>query len=233
MACLLPVRQLFVRRIAVRLIMTLVGLLVPAGMACAAENETREFDVFIDGKPAGSYAMSIVQRDDGSFVMSGKADVHCKFALVINYSYAYQGSELWKDGKLQKLDSTANDDGVKTWVQAVAEEEGLHIKSNSGDRVIKADVWTTTFWRLPEKVTRNQPVMLIDSDTGKEIAANLHYVDNQRIVVAGQNVTAAHYQVRGGGREDDLWYDGTGRLLRQESRESSHRYVLELARFQR
>lgn len=233
MASLLSIRRLFARGMAARLVLTAIGLLWPVALATAGGAETREFDVTVDGKPAGAYAMSIVQRDDGSVVMTGKADVQFKVALVINYFYTYQGSELWKDGKLQRLDSTANDDGAKSWVQAAIEDEGLRVKSNAGNRVIKPEVWTTSFWRLPEKVTRNQQIVLLDADTGKEIPANLQYVGNQAIVVAGQSVTAAHYQVRGNNREDDLWYDGTGRLLRQESVENKHRYVLELARFQR
>jgi hypothetical protein len=197
-----------------------------AGRAAAAENESRHFAISVDGKPAGTYVMTL-DRQDNTETMTGRADVRVS-KFVYTYTYNYQGTEVWKDGKLQQLRSSTNDNGKRFTVSAWADAAGLHVQVNGAERQGRADVWTTTYWHLPDERFRNQPVPLLDADTGRDINGVLHLIGTQQIPVAGQVQSCGHYRVSGGGLQVELWYDANERLVRQESMEDGHRTVLEL-----
>ena len=97
-----------------RLVHFLVAYLVfmSASPAGAAERERRTFVISVGGKQSGSYEMTIQKREDGSHVMTAKAEVSVR-VLLIHYRYTYRGTEVWKDGRLQSLESTSDDDGKK------------------------------------------------------------------------------------------------------------------------
>jgi hypothetical protein len=186
----------------------------------------------VDGKQAGSYQMTVQQNANGTETMSAQADVKVTVAFVTAYSYSYRGTESWKDGRLLRLDSTANDNGKRYALTATAEGNGLRVNANGQQRLTRADVWTTTYWRQPDPRFINHGVPLLDADTGKDILGKLEYLDNKAITVAGQSVPCAHYRVSGP-VQVDLWYDGQERLVRQESIEEGHRTVLELSAIRR
>lgn len=206
-----------------------IWFVAPTGLlATEPDSETREFTVKVDGKPAGEYRLSI-RHDQGTFTISAQAEVRVRSYLVYNYVYQFRGAEIWKDGKLQRLDSNTVDDKKQFAVQAWNDGKSLHVVSNGQERTTRPDVWTSIYWRLPEARFRNQSVPLIDADTGRDIRATLQYVGVNSINVNGQTLNCAHYRLVGG-VQVDLWYDAQERLVRHESIEDGHRTLLELAR---
>ena len=201
-----------------------LAFFVPLGRA--AEAETRHFNVTIDGKEAGSYQLTM-QHNQGTSTISGQANVRYR-VLVISYTYTYSGREVWKDGRLHSLDSQTNDDGKRYTVAARAENNSLRVISNGQQRLTRGDVWTTSYWRLAPAHLHNKAVPLIDNDTGRDINATLQYVGIEPVRACGAIQNYAHYRVAGAGLNVDLWYDGHGQLVRQESIEDGHRSVLEL-----
>lgn len=211
-------------------IMVLLGF--EATGVIAAEVEARDFTLKVDGKPSGEYHMHITRQDDGALVMSGQADVRVTYLKIYHSSYSYRGTEVWKNGRLQKLDSSANDDGMRYVVNAVADGNNLRVKVNGQERLIRGDVWVTSYWQLAGAPFRNQAVPLIDVDNGKEINGTLQYVGTSALNVLGQVQNCVHYRVSGGVAAD-LWYDAQERLVRQEWMEKNLRCVLELNRIRK
>jgi hypothetical protein len=208
------------------------ALLAPFS-AWAADVEVRDFVIWVDGKRAGEYHMTINRDNDGSVVMSGQADVKVSVLLVKTYTYTYRGSESWsKDGQLTGLSSTCNDDGKQYTVTAASDTNGLRVKINGQEKLSRADVWLTTYWRLPLASQRNGAVPLLDADTGRDINAVLQYVGVSPVNFAGQAQNYARYRLTGG-VQVELWYDATERLVRQEWIEDGHKSVLELVRLRR
>src|SRR5207253_660929 len=157
----------------------------------------------------------------------GQVDVHVRFALVVNYKYTYRGTETWKDDRLFRLDSTCDDDGQRYTVHAEADGNRLRVTVNGAERAVRPDVWTTSCWRLPPAQYRNAALVLLDADTGREIAGRLQYVGTSKVDVAGQTQECVHYRVTGGTKLE-LWYDAQERLVRQESQEQGHATVLQI-----
>jgi hypothetical protein len=212
-----------------------VGLLTLApGLphAVAGDTETRHFRVTIDDKQAGSYRMAITPQADGSTAMSAKADVKVSY-FVFKYRYSYDGTEVWKEGRLLQLKSTSNDDGTPYTVSASADGENLRVQVNGKDHEAPGDAWTTTYWKLADPAHRNRTISFLDADTGKNISATLQFFGTQGVVVAGRVENCAHYRVSGGGLRVDLWYDAQERLVRLESVERGSHYTLELVRIDR
>jgi len=200
-------------------------------LAAAADKETRIFSIKIDNKPAGTYQMSISRPDDRTFIVVGWADVSIS-KLFIKYKYTYQGTEVWKDGRLVRLTSKTNDDGKQFEVLAQADGDRLRVQVNGKEHTTRPDVWTTTYWSLPASMLRNQAAALLDCDTGKDLRGTIQYVGTEQLTTAGQTQNGAHYRITGD-VQIDVWYDAQRRLVREDALEDGHRVVLELARIDR
>jgi hypothetical protein len=202
------------------------------GVAGATEVEHRDFAISVDGKRAGQYLMKITAPENGPVTVEAQADVRVSY-LVRKYTYTYRGTETWQWGRLQRLESTANDDGKALGVSAALDGAVLRVRAGGAERLSAPEVWTTTYWRLPDAKFRNGTVALLDADTGRAIPARLQYVDTRQMSVGGQPQNCPHYRVTGEKLQVDLWYDNLERLVRQESLEEGHRTVIELINLRR
>src|SRR5260370_25048145 len=147
------------------------------------ETETRDFRVKIDDKQAGAYHMTIKRNGDGTVAITAQGAVKVSY-LIFGYTYSYQGTEVWKNGRLWQLNSKANDDGKKYVVSAAATDTELRVTTNGKSRSTRWDVWTTTYWHAPDAKFRGQIVPLLDAATGKDINSNLELVGAGRLEVA-------------------------------------------------
>jgi hypothetical protein len=211
----------------------LAGVLLAgsARPALAQDTEQRHFTIQVDGKPAGDARMTITRREDGSEVLSSQANVQVRFLL--RYTYTYQGTEVWKTGRLQGLQCSCNDNGKRFEVSATAEGAGLRVRVNGRERLGRADVWTTSFWKLADARYHNQPVTLLDADRGEELARRLDYVGTEDTPAAGQVQKCYHFRVTGGASPIDLWFDVQHRLVRQDFVDTGHRTVVQLTEVRR
>jgi hypothetical protein len=208
-------------------------LLVGSSRAVAADKETRNFNITIDGKQAGSYSMKITKEDDGNLKMVGSANVKVRIAVLFTYKYSYQGTEVWKDGRLTKLTSTSNDDGKGYEVSAWADGNVVRLLTNGAEKAVAWDVWTTTYWQLPGAKYRNGSIPLLDADTGRGIDGTMKRVGTEALVISQRRQNCEHYKVTGDNIDVDVWYDAQERLVRQESVEDGHRSVLTLTSIER
>jgi hypothetical protein len=206
-------------------VVTLV-LAAPAVMhAAPPAKETRVFRINVDQKPAGEYRM-VIHHNGDTATMTAQADVRVR-VFFISYVYTFRGSEVWKGDRLTRLDTNTVDDKKHFNVTACAEANVLRVRANGQERTTTPDAWATTYWRLPAARFRNRGVPLLDADTGRDIAGTLRFIGMQHTRVAGSMVQCAHWRVTGGVTVD-LWYDGSDRLVRQESVEDGHKTELEL-----
>jgi hypothetical protein len=214
------------------------------------ERETREFKVSVDGKGRGKCTIEISRREDGSDRMQIAAALSFNY-VVYEYRYSSAGSEVWKDGRLVRLENTADFNGTKYVVKAKADQKEVRVTVNGQSSQVEADVWVTSYWRLPDRLAQIEPaggsgivpagggrrarqggavpVALLDSDKGQRLKGEIRRIGDETITVAGQKLTCTHFKI-GGDVKVDVWYDGDLRLVRQETVESGHRTLMELTR---
>jgi len=205
----------------------LVALAICSGTAVAADVETREFRVLVDGKRAGDAQMTIHRADDGTLSMHCDTEINVKAGPFRVYSYKYRGRETWKDGKLVRLQSTCDDDGKHFDVQAEGKDGKLFVSVNHVVRGVRSDVWLTSYWQEPDKKKYDTVIPLLDADCGRELDGHLRLVATEQWAVENRVENVKHFELTGKVRVD-LWYDAAGRLIRQEWMEDGHRTKLEL-----
>jgi len=212
-------------------IVLMTGIIIflgPKRQAVAGETETRNFQIFVDDKEAGKYQMIITANQDGSISVAAEAKVHVTF-LVFKYTYTYKGVETWRGNRLIHLESNSNDDGQKFTVSAVGDEYNLRVKTNGRERTVQPDVWTTTYWRLPQERLRIGQISLLDADTGRSIDAKIQYLGTSSLNVSGRMQNCTHFKIIGEKIRVNAWFDSQERLVHQESLENGHKTVLKLA----
>ena len=199
-----------------------------AGSMNASEVEVRQFKIKVDKKEAGTYRMTLTREEDGTVAVDAEAHVKLNF-VVVSYHYDLKSRELWRDGRLFTLSSTADDDGTKYRVNASAHGHSIEVQSNKDQTRLPAKVWTTTYWQLPPPERRDGDIDLLDADTGKHIKATITQLKPENVMFNKAWHTCSVYRVKDGGKVDvKLWYDAHERMFRQESKEGSHTSTLEL-----
>ncbi len=197
----------------------------------AADSETREFAIFVDGKNAGNANMTIEKKDDGSTVVSCDTNVTVR-VLIKKYVYTCQTREVWKNDRLQQFSSRCNDDGTRYEVSGAAQADGVRVRVNGREHTAKPEVWLSSYWTLPDPKIRNGVVPVLDSDNGKDMQVRIQHIGEAQIAVAGQVQNVQHYRLTGTvGTE--LFYDASGRLVRREWVEDGHPTIMELTRLRR
>jgi hypothetical protein len=232
------------------------GLLgLAATIAAAAEprevaRETREFKVSVDGKGRGKCTIEISRREDGSDSMHIDAALRFNY-VVYDYRYSSAGTEVWKDGRLIRLENAADYNGTKYVVRARADRTGLRLTVNDVTSQIESDVWVTSYWRLPDRLaqagegsvvptggrrpareSRTITIPLLDSDKGRTLSGEVKRIGEETVTVAGRKEPCTHFKITGD-VQVDVWYDADRRLVRQESLDSGHKTVMELTRIAR
>jgi hypothetical protein len=240
-------------RIACWLALGMSGVLPTT--ACAAEprvleRETREFKVSVDGKGRGRCTLEITHRDDGTDRMHIDAALNFNY-VVYEYRYSSVGTEIWKDGRLLRLENSANYNGTKYVVKAISRNDKLHVTVDDKTSQCDPDVWATSYWRLPDRLAQSgapagkgvipagsrRParqegtitVALLDSDKGQKLKGEVKRIGEVAITVGGKKTSCTHYKISGD-VQVNVWYDSEQRLVRQETVESGHKTVMELTR---
>jgi hypothetical protein len=226
MGCFLHARAGAVRALGV------VFVLAVGSVARAENIEVRDFATSIDGAASGSYRMTITKKDDGAVTMVGDANIKVVKLGITAYHYTYHGTENWSNGRLLGFESKTDDDGTKYTVSATPEKNGLRLKVNGNERMVRPDVWITSYWQLPETRRRDKSLPLLDADEGKTVTGALRSIGTEQILVAGQRCNCAHYRITGPVIVD-AWYDGQDRLVRQEWEEKGHKVQMVLTSVKR
>jgi hypothetical protein len=213
--------------------LALLALLAPAASVRADDEEVREFSVIVDGKDAGLTRMKLVQADDGTAYMSANVDVKFRHLLVVDYVLKIETQEWWKNGKLIGAKSTSNDNGKKTDVTVATENNQLRMRVNGQEHTLKADIWTTSFWKLADAKFHNKQIGVLEVDTGKEFDCELKYLGTTKLKVGSDLQDCYHFRVSAAPGPVELWYDKYHRLVRQEFTESGHKTIVQLVRISR
>jgi hypothetical protein len=214
-----------------RWILCALIIFATASFAQAAEIEVRDFTTKIDGKPAGETHMTITPQEDGSVAMACQADVKVTKLGIIVYQYVYRGNEVWKAGKLLRLESSTNDNGKRYKVTATADANGMRVRVLDEERIARVD-WLTSYWQLPDAEARKRTMAVLDADTGKTVRGAMRNLGSQQLTVAGKNQNCSHYRISGP-LTVEAWFDAQDRLVRQEWMEDGHTCVLELSTIRR
>jgi hypothetical protein len=145
-----------------RLLTAFLVTAILLGAAPVVASQSAEFVVLRGGTPIGTHRIEVeTVGDDTKVHVSIALDV--TFGPIPLYKYRHDSQEVWRQGRLIRLDSHTDDDGdiLKLSVRSVA--GGLRVEGSTGIFTAPSDTVPTSYWN-PALAT-NRP--LLDSQIGR------------------------------------------------------------------
>jgi hypothetical protein len=214
----------------------LAAAIVLGGPLCpvrADSTEQRDYEIRVDGKPAGTSRLTMIEKGDTTHV-EARAKVEVKLFGFSAYSYTVASHETWKDARLVEMKCSAVEDGKKTEVEVSPAGQELRVRVNGKNAsAMRPDVWTSSYWKLADKKFHNNQVPILDADSGTVNNGQLQYVGTETLKVGGKAEECFRFRVTGIPVPIDLWFDRFHRLVRQEFTESGHKTIVQLLPAQR
>lgn len=174
------------------------------------EDRVTAFTVLRDGDEIGTHVLTF-ESDTSGLKVSVATDIEVTLPLIPIpvYRFTHRGEELWREGRLVKLDSTTDDDGTDHRLSVAATADSLHVVSDKGAHASPSDIIPASLWN-PE--LRRQIVLLNTLD-GTEMEVSIQSLGEEMISARGVTQRADHVKLTGG-LERDLWYTKQGVLVR-------------------
>lgn len=125
-----------------------------------------------------------------------------KLAFITVYRYEHRAREVWREGRLVRLDTVTNDDGAPESVRGRATGDGLSIDGPVGSFVAPQDIFPSSYWhpRFPEQSR------MLDSQKGRVLEFTITKVAKEQVRALGMPVDTDRFAVRGD-IDLDVWYD--------------------------
>lgn len=203
-----------------------------AAQAMSAEprpiaSEIRDFEILVDNAKAGTSKVTITDYDDGRSLAATSADVKLTI-LLYTYVYQFNGSEEWLDDQLRRLDSRAIDGPKKLSLKAQVDSERTVLQGADGKmRNTTTHAMTTNYWRQPPDELQGKKIAVLDADNGKTLQLKFENVGPKTLTLLGKPCPCQHFKATGD-LEVELWYDGSGRLVRQVGTEDGRKTEIRL-----
>lgn len=197
----------------------LVVLVVFAGPALAGTADAREyrFQVLLDDDPIGTHSFR-VRRDAGQDIVEINADFAVKFIGITVYSYDHDNRELWRDGCLERIESSTDDNGDKFAVDGTDQGPSFQLATQDGERNLDADcVMSFAYWNR-DYLAQSR---LLNSQNGEYLDVEVETGGVERLRFDEREVSAERYRLRNRERDVDItvWYaQQSGEWLCLESR---------------
>jgi hypothetical protein len=181
--------------------------------------------VTFDAPPDGTYRYTIEHSEHGTLgehvvTLTSKGDerrvqverhIKVERLWVTVHREDTRTEELWRDRSLVSFQRETVE-GDKTTRLAIEERGGELVFSDSGKATgLPAGTYPTNPWN-PGIVNET---VLLDTSDGHAVRVTTKPAGEEQVVVGGVRLTAQRYEMQGDERRT-LWYDGLGRLVRQQ-----------------
>lgn len=168
----------------------------------ANASELLRFQVYLDDKPIGEHSFRISENGELTRVFS-RAAFDVDFLFFNAYRYRHHSRELFRDGCLQEISATTDDNGKKYHVAGEAIEKGFRIEHQDGNEQADGCLMTFAYWD-PGFLDHKH---LLNAQTGKLESVHVRRQGSDRIEVGGREVPATRYALSADALSIDLWYN--------------------------
>lgn len=216
-------------RVIPTLQVALIGLMASASQALASEPIPRPmtFSIFREGQNIGRHSLAFEQEGSAQIV-TVKVDISIQKLRVTAYRFKHQAREVWKDGQLESLKTSTEDNGRLYTVEGRHTARGFEVvrtapaemsaaeAANGGialpviDReALPADTLPTSLWKV-ETVKR---LTLLNTQYGTLSKIQVEALGREAVPLKSGNREATHYHFTGD-LLMDLWFDDDGRWVK-------------------
>ncbi len=180
--------------------------------AQAAVGETLRFRVYLDQDPIGEHSFQISPGDSGQQVLS-RASFDVDILIFNAYRYRHESRELWRDGCLERIRASTDDNGKAFRVEGERLAGALDLDVNGDTQRVSGCVGSFAYW---DAGLLKQP-RLLNPQTGELVSVRLEPVGSERRLLQGREVSARRYRLRADALDISLWYTEDGDWIALES----------------
>lgn len=197
-------------------IIILTGVYQTVWASSKSGEENLAFNVYLNDTLIGNHEVSI-SRKNGTKSVVTEADFEVRFMFVPVYSYNHESREFWKDGCLEKIRTTTNDNGDEYYIKTSQSGNALQIQTNKGPQLLQGCVRTYAYWD-PELLNSER---LLNTQTGEYQQVSVADHGMNTLTVNGITYQARKYRLVTEDTTIDLWYSRDMRWLALETETKS------------
>ena len=169
-----------------------------------------EFEIFRNNKYIGKHVFSF-QKSDQQLSVESKINFEIKKLGIALYKYQAQGTEIFKDGKLIKFNSTTDQNGKKKFVNLLLKNNEYIIDGSSHQGSEPIGYLLGTWWNHSIVKAEAQ----ISAVSGRIIMQKVTFLGKETITVNDKSYNTLHYNFSSSDKKlkknkrlnTDVWYD--------------------------
>lgn len=174
--------------------------------------EQLAFNVYLDDRFIGNHEVRIV-RNNNTKSVNVRADFDVRFMLIPVYSYNHESRELWKDGCVENIRTSTNDNGDDYFIKTTYTGNGLEIETNEGAKSLQGCVRTYAYWN-PALLTSKR---LLNTQNGKYQEVSITDLGINTLILNDLSLKARKYRLVSDDAIINLWYTDDMRWLALET----------------
>jgi hypothetical protein len=180
--------------------------------ALASDAETLRFRVYLDRDPIGEHSFRISPGASGQQVLS-RASFDVDILFFNAYRYRHESRELWRDGCLEHIRASTDDNGKSFRVEGKRRADALALEVNGDAQRLAGCIGSFAYWD-PKLLSQSR---LLNPQTGELVSARLEPLGSAQRVLRGREVTTRGYRLIADRRVISLWYAEDGAWIGLES----------------
>ena len=174
----------------------------------AAPTQSLVFRVTRKGDDIGRHSVTF-SGDAAQLQVDIAVDIRVGLGPITLYRYGLRATERWRNGVLQEVSGTTNDDGTKDFVNARRQNDRLSVEGSAGPAYLApAASIAASHWNRAELAAP-----MVNIQDGALLEFKVTPKGLEQLTVRGRQVAAEHYVLEG--KEHlEIWYDSAGVWVR-------------------
>ena len=169
-----------------------------------------EFDIYRNNKHIGKHVFSF-KKSDLLLEVESEINFEIKKLGIVLYKYHVKGTEVYKDGKLIKFNSTTNQNGKDKYVNMTFKHNEYIIDGSSYKGKVPIDYMIGTWWNHSIVKSNAQ----ISAVSGRIIKQKVTFLGKETIKFGEKNYNTLHFNFSSTDKKldkdkklnTDVWYD--------------------------
>jgi hypothetical protein len=166
------------------------------------------FDVRRKGEKVGFHRVHFNGSGDALTVESD-FQLQIKVLFVPVFRYAYRSESRWRDGQLEGLHVTLDDDGKRSALNAIRVGDMMRIDYDDGTYTTRAPLYPTNHWNVGVLMQDR----VLNTLTGHLNAVRIRPMARETVTTERGHTQATRYAYSGD-LETEVWYDDAGRWVK-------------------
>jgi hypothetical protein len=210
-----------------QVVLTAIGAVTAQALAADPSPRGVTFSILLEGQNIGRHTVAF-ERQGGDQIVSINVDITAQKLGVVAYRFQHKAREVWKDGQLESLNTSTDDNGRQYTVEARQTAHGFEVKrsappamspaeiANGGiaapeisRETLPKDTLPTSLWNV-DTVKRSA---LLHTEFGTLAKVQIEPIGQETVSVGNRNLQAMRYHFTGDLRMD-LWFDDEGHWVK-------------------